>query len=64
MSYATVTPRDLLKIDLNPARIPVARIQAIFGIGERQASELRALACRAPVVLAYQAAQLERKRAA
>lgn len=51
MSYATVTPRDLLAIAPNPARIPLATIQRHFGIGERQASELRALATRAPQVL-------------
>lgn len=52
MSYATVTPRDLLRMNPNPARIRIADIQREFGIGQRQASELRALATRAPEVLA------------
>lgn len=45
------TPRDLLQIDPNPARIPLAVIRRHFGIGPRQASELRQLATRSPEVL-------------
>jgi hypothetical protein len=52
MSYAHVTPRDLLAMNANPARIKIREIVARFGIGPQQASELRALACRSPQVLA------------
>lgn len=55
MAYVHVTPRDLLAIDANPARIPVAEICRRFGIGPRQASELRDLATRAPEVQQRQA---------
>lgn len=61
MSYATVTPRDLLELDLDPSRIRVERIQVRFGIGRRQAYELRQLACQSPVALAYRQAQRERQ---
>lgn len=58
MSYATVTPRDLLNIDPNPVRIPVKEIVRRFGIGHKQAIELRVLASRAPEVLKRQAERL------
>lgn len=60
MSYVTATPRDVLAMNPNPARVKVAEIQRALGIGERQASELRRLACRAPEVLQRQAAAAER----
>lgn len=48
-----VTPRDLLAIDpVNPARIPTRVICERLGCGENRARELRALASRAPSVLA------------
>lgn len=48
---AWATPRDLLAIDPNPARIKVKDIVARLGICERTARELRAIATRAPEVL-------------
>lgn len=52
MTFPSVTPRDLLQLDPNPARIPIEVIRRQFGIGPRQATELRQLATRAPEVLA------------
>lgn len=46
------TPRDLLAMNPNPAKIAIAQIVARFGISKGAASELRRLASRAPEVLA------------
>lgn len=46
------TPRDLIQIDPNPARISVSEIVERFGVSEKVARDLRALASRAPEVLA------------
>lgn len=51
MSYATATPRDVIAMNPNPARVKVADIQRALGIGPRQAAELRRLACQAPEVM-------------
>lgn len=42
------TPRDLLAITDNPAKLRASDIARQFGVSEQRAREVRALACRPP----------------